>query len=51
MLELGTLHSDNSRNVCNLNELNDAKFKGKLMLIIHVESWKSLSFGLSLGKL
>ena len=38
MLELGTLPSENIRNVCNLSELNDAKFERKLMLIIHVES-------------
>ena len=33
MLELGTLPSENITNVCNLSELNDAKFERKLMLI------------------
>ena len=30
MLELGTLLSENIRNVCNLSELNDVKFERKL---------------------
>ena len=38
MLELGTLPSENNRNVCSLSEPNHAKFERKLMLIIHVES-------------
>ena len=33
MLELGSLPSENITNICNLSELNDAKFEPKLMLI------------------
>ena len=35
MLELGTLPSENIRNVCNLSELNDAKFERNLMLFFY----------------
>ena len=45
MLKLGTLPSKNIRNVCNLSELNGAKFERKLMLTIHVESSNWLIFG------
>ena len=46
MLELGTLPSENIRNVCSLGEANHAKFERKLMLIIQVESPNLTNFWL-----
>ena len=46
-LEIGTLPSENVRNVCSLSELNEAKFECKLIDDNHLCKIAELIFGFS----